>query len=279
VSAETAPTVDREPRHAGTTLDVVRYEAERRVRVSAVVAVALSLFAAMFVWIGPSVTASGEIDQLTEALPPLFRSLLGFETMGSLAGLLAGEFYTFAWLVGLGGYLAYSAAGSVAGDLRSDRMDTVLAAPVSRTSVLLGKYLALLVPIAVANVAVPVVLYAGSRLVDAPLPAADLLAVHALSVPYLLCWGAVGLLAGVVVRRGRTASRAALGVVVAAWLGESLVVGSDIAWLGAVAPMRHYDPPAVLVDGSYDLAGAAVLSVAAVVLVALASAAFARADL
>jgi ABC-2 type transport system permease protein len=264
---------------AARLVDVVRFEGERRLRVTGVIAVLVALFGALFVWLSPDVTAAGNIDQLTEAMPPAFRELFGIETLGSLEGLLAGEFYVFSWVVGLGGYLAYSAAGSVAGDLRTDRMDTLLAAPVSRTTVLLGKFLALLVPILALNVVVPLALYGMSLLVDDPLALADLAALHALSVPYLLCWGAVGLFAGVVVRRGRTAGRVALGLVVAAWLVESLVVGTDYEWLGAVSPMRYFDPAAVLLDGTYAIADTALLAVVAVVLLVASRTAFVRSDL
>ncbi|MFD1512746.1 ABC transporter permease [Halomarina rubra] len=278
MSTETVERTDRRE-HTGSALDVARFEGERRLRVTGVIVVLVALFGALFVALSPDVTTAADIDQLTEAMPPAFRELFGIETLGSLEGLLAGEFYVFSWVVGLAGYLAYSAAGSVAGDLRADRMDTLLAAPVSRTNVLLGKFLALLVPIVVVNVAIPLVLYAGSVLIDDPLSLTDLAALHALAIPYLLCWAAVGLLAGVVVRRGRTASRVALGLVVAAWLSESLVASTDYDWVGTLSPMRYFDPAAVLLDGTYDLAGAALLcGVAAAALVA-ARTAFVRSDL
>ena len=36
-------------------------------------------------------------------------------------------------------------------------------------------------------------------------------------------------------------------------------MGSDVAWLGTLAPMAYFDPNAILVGGTYDLAGALVL--------------------
>jgi ABC-2 type transport system permease protein len=38
-----------------------------------------------------------------------------------------------------------------------------------------------------------------------------------------------------------------------------LLTGTDAEVIGAIAPMRYYDPNAVLIDGSYDLAGAGIL--------------------
>lgn len=278
MSTET-DTRDGGAKSAGSLLTVARFEAQRRVRVTAVLAVLFGLFGAIFLWIAPDLVSTGAYDELLETLPPALTALFGFETFGSVAGVLGGEYYTFTWVVGLGGYLAYTAAGSVAGDLRTDRMDTLLAAPVSRTSVLYGKYLALLLPVLALNVVTPLLLYTESVLAGSPLPAGNLAALHALSVPYLLCWAAVGLFAGVVVRRGRTASRAALGTVVAAWLVESVVVETDIEFLGAFSPMRYFSPSTVLVDGSYDLLGAGVLLATTAVVLLASLLVFQRSDL
>ncbi|WP_254538317.1 ABC transporter permease [Halomarina litorea] len=266
-------------RRTGGLLDVARFEGERRLWTTAVLAAVFVLFGGMFVALAPTLVSTNAYDDIIASMPPALNALLGFENFSSVEGILSGEFYTFTWVVGLGAYLAYSAAGSVAGDLKHDRMDTLLAAPVSRTDVLLGKYLALFVPVLALNVLVPLALYAGTVLIDDPVSPTALAALHALSVPYLLCWGAVGLLLGVVVRGGRTAGRVALGVVLAAWLVEAFVVGTDAEWLGALSPMRYFEPSAVLVDGTYDAAGAALLLAVAIVCVALARARFVGADL
>jgi ABC-2 type transport system permease protein len=260
-------------------LTVARFEGEQRIRITGILAVVFSLFAALFLWVAPDIVAAGVYEDLFDSMPPALTALFGFESLGSLEGFVAGEYYTLVVVVGLGGYLAYSAAGSVAGDLESERMDTVLAAPVSRTSVLLGTYLSLLVPIVVLNVVVPLVLYVGSVLVDDPISLADLIALHVLAIPYLLCWGAFGLFAGVVVRRGRLAGRVVIAVVLGTWLVESVVVETDYEWLGGLAPMRYFEPSAVLVDGSYDVAGAALLLAVAAVLVGASLLAFQRRDL
>lgn len=258
---------------------VTRFEGRERLRVSLVIAALLSAYGVLFVWVGPEMVGGEELQALLDAMPPVLVELLGFESLASLSGLLAGEYYTFGWLVGLAGYVAYTAAGSVAGDLEADRMDTVLAAPISRGRVLLGNYLALLVPIVVVNAVVAPVLYVAATVVGESLPLGRLLALHALSVPYLLCWGAVGLLLGVVTGRSRTAGRIALALVFASWLFESILDVTDYAWAGAITPTRYLDPSAVLVDGQFDLLGAAALLLAAAVIVDLARRLFARRDL
>lgn len=271
-------TVDRGS-HTGSMLDVTRFEGIRRLRITGVLAVVFALFGGMFVALAPDLVTSGAYDDIFESMPPAILALTGFEDFGSIEGIVGGEFYTFTFVVGLGAYLAYSAAGSVAGDIKNDRMDTLMAAPISRTRVLLGKYLALLVPIVALNVVIPLVIYGGTVLVDDPIALADLAALHALSIPYLLCWAAVGLFAGVVIGRGRTAGRVALGIVIAAWLLESFVTSTDFEWLGAISPMRYFDPSAILLDGAYNLAGTALLLAVAVVFVAVSQYRFTRMDI
>ncbi|GAB7013040.1 ABC transporter permease subunit [Halolamina salina] len=262
-----------------TVWTVARFEGRERLRTSAVVAALLSAYGALFVWVGPELVGGEELQALLDAMPPVLVELLGFESLASLSGLLAGEYYTFGWLVGLAGYVAYTAAGSIAGDMETDRMDTLLAAPISRGSVLSGNFLALLVPIVVANAVVPPVLVVAAAAVGESLPIGALLALHALSVPYLLCWGAVGLLLGVVIGRSRPAGRIAIALVFASWLFESVLDVSDYARVGAVTPTRYLDPSAVLVSGEYDLLGAAVLLAATALLVAASARLFAGRDL
>lgn len=267
------------PGWLSATWTVAAFEGRERLRISGVIAALLSAYGALFVWVAPDLVAGEELQALLDAMPPVMVELLGFESLASLSGLLAGEYYTFGWLVGLAGYVAYTAAGSVAGDIETERMDTVLAAPVSRGSVLLGNFLALLVPIIVVNAVVPLVLYAAAAAVGESLPLDHLLALHALSVPYLLCWGAVGLLLGVVVGRSRVAGRVAIALVFASWLFESVLDVTEYAALAAITPTRYLDPSAVLIEGEYDLLGTAVLLAATALVVAASRAAFARRDL
>lgn len=261
------------------TLTVTRYEGRRRLRMTAVLAVLYVVLGWLYIWVGPELVAGEGIQDMIDAMPPVLRDLLGFESLSSLAGLLASEYYTLGWIVGLAGYVAYSAAGRVAGSLVSNRMDSLLAGPVARSSVLGGTYLALLVPILVLNAVVPAALYIGSVVVGSPLPIVDLVVVHLLSIPYLLLWAAIGVALGVTLRGGRRAGRVALGLVFAAWFIESVLGSTDYAAYGAVFPNRYFDPPAVLVNGSYDFLGAGVLLAATFVVLGLAQVWFGQADL
>jgi len=219
-----------------------------------------------------------DLASLVEQYPPGLVEAFDLEVIGTIEGFIALELYEFVWVLGLGIYLAYSAAGSIAGDIDDGQMDTLLAAPLSRKRVVVETFLSLFVPILVVNVVVIVVVAAGTTLIDRPISAADLVAVHALSIPYLLCCGALGTLASVVAPRRFVAEGAAAGLLVGLFLLETVVPGTDISWLATLAPMHYYDPVAVLTASEYDLVGAAVLVAATVVLLLVASVWFQRRD-
>lgn len=258
---------------------ICRFEAATRLRISAALAVLFSSFGGVYIWLGPQLVAGQALQDMLDAMPPLLVELLGFQNLASLEALLAGEFYTLAWIVGFGAYIAYTAAASVAGDLESNRMDTVLASPVSRGSVLLGMYLALLVPVLIVNLVVPLALFVGSVIVGDSLGLIDLLVLHIRSIPYLLLWGAVGALLGVIVRGGRRAGRLAAGLVLTLWVFESVIQTTETSWLGAISPVRYFDPHAILVAEKYDVAGAAILLTASAFCLGAAHLWFRRRDL
>ncbi|WP_224267769.1 ABC transporter permease subunit [Haloprofundus salinisoli] len=261
-------------------LAVARYEAGRKLRGSVVLSALLAFVAAMYVGLYPSITSSGvDLDAYIQSLPPAFQEAFGVETLTTIEGFLAVELYQFAWVLLLGVYVAYSAASLVADDVEHDRMDLLLSTPTPRGTVVVGKFLSMFVPVLVVNAVVFAAVLVGTTLVDEPIAVMDLLAAHALSVPYLLACSAIGLLLSVTLDRASTAQRGAIGVVFGLFLLETVTANTDFEWVGALAPTRYYDPTAILVNGEYGLAGAAVLVGATVVLVAAARAWFRRRDL
>lgn len=259
-------------------LDLARFEGRQRVRGALVLTAALAAFAALYIAVYPSMAASVDLDQLIAAYPEPLLKAFGVENLATMEGFLASELYTFGWLLLLGLYFAYAAAGLVADDVERGRMDVLLSLPVTRARVVVEKYLSLAVPLVVVNVVMPVVVYVGARLVDHPVAAEPVVVMHAFSIPYLLACAGAGLALSVAVGRASVAQTAALGLVFGLFLMESLVADTDFEPLGAVSPSRYIDPNAILVDGSYDVAGAVILLAAAAVLVAASAWWFERRD-
>jgi ABC-2 type transport system permease protein len=259
--------------------EFARYDARKRVRGSVFLAVGMSLLAAFAVWAYPSYSEALDMDQLRDAFPePMIRAF-NIESMASLEGFLAVELYMFGWIILLGLYLAYSAASIVADDIDRGRMDTLLSMPVSRPRLAIERFAALGVPILAVNVLVPVVVLVSAALIGESLSLVDVVALHLLSIPYLFACAGIGLLASVLFDRASIAQRVALGVTFGIYLLDSLLRGTDAELLGAVAPMRYFDPNEVLLDGTYDLVGAAVLVGMTAVLLAVSQAWFVRPDI
>lgn len=259
-------------------LELTAYETRKRWRGALALSVALSAFSLLYTAFFPSVTEGIDVDQYVEALPRVFVDAFGLRALGTIEGFLATELYQFAWVILLGLYLAYSAASTVAGDVETERMDVLLSLPVSRARVVGETFLALVPGILLINAVVAAVTWVATRAIGYPIGTVELVAVHALSLPYLFACAGIGLVISVVADRASVAQRAAMATVFGLFLLESVVTGTDYSWVGALAPMRYFDPTAILVDGTYDLAAAAILTGVAVALVAASQWYFGRRD-
>lgn len=259
--------------------ETVRYESRQRLPASAVIAGSLAVFAGLVLLIAPGVVNDVDMEAIFDQLPPALVESLGLEALGTIEGFIAIEIYQFIWVIGLGAYIAYSAAGTIAGDIETGRLDGLLAAPISRSRLFVEKYLALLTPIILVNIVVFVVIYGGSHLIEEPLDLLDVGMVHLVSVPYLLLCGAVGMVASVTLPRRLIAEGVGAGAIIGSFLLKSVVGPTDYAWLGAIAPMRYYDPVTMMTASEYDLTGAAILTAATIAALVVGAWSFRRRDI
>jgi len=248
-------------------LEIARYEGRKRLRGAIALTIGIGALTAMYVGLYPSITATANLDEIAAAYPPALREAFDIRTMSTIEGFLATQLYAFAWVILLGLYFAYAAAGLIADDVERGRMDMTLSLPVTRSRVLLEKFASLSVPLVVANAVLPVVVLLAALAVGESVSMERVLVAHALSLPYLAACAGIGLVASVAVDRASVAQRVAAGAVFALFLVESVVAGTDFEAVGALSPTRYYAPADILVDGTYDLAGAAILLAATAVLV------------
>jgi len=258
-------------------LEIARFDAGRRVKGSLALSVGIAVFALLFTSFFPSVEQI-DVEEYTEAMPELFRELFNIQAMTSIEGFLAVEVYQFIWVLLLPLYVAYLGAGIVAGTADADRLDVLLSLPISRSRLLAGKSAALAPVIVLPNLLVPPVVYVGVLALGESIDPVTLLAVHALSIPFFAACGAIGILASVLVMDGDLARRVALGAIFALYLLDSLSVVAEQDWIGAISPMRYYDPTEIMVDGSYDLVGVGALLLLAGGALAIATVRFQRVD-
>ncbi|RLM59380.1 ABC transporter permease [Halobellus sp. Atlit-31R] len=251
-------------------LDTARYEARQRVRSSLALAVLLGAFSLLIVYLYPSIAEAGaDIDALIEAFPEAFQEGLGVEAYSTVEGFVAAELYQFIWILLLGLYMAYAAGGAFAGDIESKRFYLVLAAPVSRTRIAVEKTIALLTPLVVLNLVIPLVVFAGTVAIGYPIDPFYLLAVHGLSIPYhVVCLG-IGQLLSVTFSRGNTAQLGGIATVFLLFLLDSVTVGTDSEWLGDVSPTRYIDPTEILLHETLSVGDALLLLAVALLLLFL----------
>ncbi len=239
--------------------EFTRFDGRKRIRGGIYLGLGMSALALMVIWVYPSFSDAFEGDEFLEIYPEEILRVFDIRTMASLEGFLAFELYVFGWVILLGLYFAYSAASIIAEDVDRGRIDALLALPVSRPRLLAERFLALGVPILLVNVIVPPVVYVGAWAIDEPMAAADVIAVHALSIPYLFACASIGLLCSVIFNRAGIAQRVALAGAFALYLMESLLEGTDLEFVGTLTPQRYYDPNAILLESSYDPVAAAIL--------------------
>lgn len=259
--------------------ETTRYEMSRRVRGTAILTVGVSLYVAFIVWYFSLLDPSA-FDQVAQSLPPAMLDAFGIQAISSIEGFLGGQIYTFVWLLGLGIYFAYAAAGMVASDIESDRMDLLLSFPVSRSQLLAEKFAALLLPLISLNVFVGGVTYGLVLAIGETIDPMHLALAHLLSIPYLLVCAAIGMVLSVLVDRAAVAERAAIGLVFVLWLVESAVgAAEDFAWIQNISPTHYYSPTPVLIDGSYELMDAGILIAAFLGLIIVSQVLFQRRDI
>lgn len=262
-------------------LETIRYELFRKRRETAVLVGGVSVLAGFFVALFPGFRGTDvDIDDLIQAWPPALREAFGIETIATIEGFLAVELYNFVWLLVLGIYVAYSAAGVIADAIERERMDLLLSFPLSRTRLLAEKFVPLLLVVVVLNAVVAAVVYAAVVAIGESIDPVSLLAVHGLSIPYLFACGALGLVLSTALGRAGIAQRVAIALVFLLYLLESVAATvAPLQWLQYLSPTHYYNPTPILVGGSYALVDASVLLAAFAVLVVCSGVVFRRRDI
>jgi len=263
-------------------LEITTFEARRRVRGTLLLSGSLLAFAGLVIALFPSIKDSGvDFEAYVESFPPEVQSaFLGGTAVDftQIEGFLAVELYQWLWLLVLGVYFAYAAASTIAGEAESGSLDLLLVNPVSRTRVVVGKFLSLVPSVIAVNALVLAGTYLMVGFIGEEIDLTDLLTLHTLSVVYLLACAALGLLASVLFDTPRRAQTVGIGAVFAMFLVDSLTFDTDYEWVGDPAFSRYFDPTAILVNGEVDWDGIAILLAVTVLLVVVAAEYFERKD-
>ena len=262
-------------------LEITSFETRRRVRGAVYLSVGLLAYVGLVVGIYPSISQSAtDIQSYIESLPPeVSRAFVGDASWyTTIEGFLSAEMYQFVVLLLLGIYFAYAAASTIAAEVDDGSMDLLLTQPVSRTRIVVGKYLSLVPSMVALNLVLLVGTYVGVGLVGEEIDLLDLATVHALTIPYLLACAALGLLASVHFDSPRRAQTVGAGGVFGMFLVDAVTFDTDYEWIGDLAFARYLDTAKILVEHEIDWGGVAYLLVAALVLVIVSAEYFERKD-
>jgi len=214
--------------------EITRYEIRRQIRGTLTMAAGLSAFTALIVGIfrlsGPPGVTSG----LHRESPEAFQASFGVQSFGTIEGFLAVEFYQFVWVPCWRCTSPTRRGDAVAGDVESGKLDLVLATPVSRSRLLVERFLALMTPAIVLNLVMPLIVFGSVLAIGESIDPASLVLVHLFSVPYLFVAASVGLLCSVLLSRGDTAQRVAIAVVFMLFVLDSVTAGTNFEWLAAL---------------------------------------------
>lgn len=180
-------------------------------RTSLVWGVVLALFIGATVAFWPAFKGSSAISQAFDQMPSGLVQALGMQDIGTPAGFLRGNLYDFLVPLLLIGAAVAMASGQTAGEEDSGRLELILAQPVSRTALWIGRVVALMIALVVVVAIMLIAQLAFDAAIGLEIPASNILAT------VLLC----ALLAFL---------HAGLAFAIAGWLPrQSLTLGLAIA--------------------------------------------------
>lgn len=224
--------------------------------------------------------AAGDFEKLLDSYPEAFKALFNVEqSLASGVGYLQGEVFGFLAPLVLLGIAIGQAARATAGEEQSHTMDLLLANPISRTRLVLGKAAAVLAAVAIVTASFAVVLVAGSGAAGLGVPWQDLLAAVLASAVVALPFGATALLVGALTGRRGLAIGVSVGLALFTYLLDALsALAEGLRPWRALSPFHHAGVNEAL-TGDPNWLGLAGLVALTGLLVAGATAAFERREI
>ncbi len=160
----------------GQMLELVLVPLRAMRRTSLVWGVVLALFIGATVAFWPAFKGSSAISQAFDQMPSGLVQALGMQDIGTPAGFLRGNLYDFLVPLLLIGAAVAMASGQTAGEEDSGRLELILAQPVSRTALWVGRVVALVIALAVVVAIMLIAQLAFDAAIGLEIPASNILA-------------------------------------------------------------------------------------------------------
>lgn len=234
-------------------------------------------FMQVLFWPAFESTAGQGLEELTANLPEALQALIGEQDLLSPEGFINSRFSSvFPLLIAV--YAAFRATNETAGEEQDGRFELLLGAPLARWELMVGKFLAVAVAVAVIMFGLGVLTSVGAVLVSMDIALVRILA--ATTAMTFLGWAFAGiafLVAGATGSRGMTLGvGAGAAVALFVWYSFAPLVDALEPWR-PLSPFDHaigYDP----VRNGLQLGGSSVLLAIALLGLAVAIVTFARRD-
>ncbi len=225
----------------------------------------LALIAVCGLYIGfwPSME-SMDISAMTDSLPPAMVDALGYDQIGTAAGYLSSTVYGLLGPALLLVFATSKGSAIIAGDEEAGVLELESTAPVSRSSLYLGRLLALWAMVAVLVAVLGLLTVLLLTPLDMDVAVLD---VAATCVGLLALTGMVGtvaLAAGAATGRRAIAAGVGAFVAVGSFMLDAIGSGTSTEWMNTLSPFSWYLGDEPLRNG-LDEAGVTALLVAALV--------------
>lgn len=205
---------------------------------------------------------SGALDQ--------FAFIPGYMDMASYVGFLNIEMYQIFWVLILGIIIGFIAASSIAKEIESKTIDILMSNPVSRTQIVIEKFLGLIPMVLVINFIAMFVLMLTTVAIGEELNFYYLFLTHLISIPYFLAIIGIGLFISTLFDEKMKASITTMALVVAMFIFDSIAqLTEEVEFLGYISLKNYFNPYDALKFGEIDGVGNMVLIL--VVIVSLAA--------
>jgi ABC-2 type transport system permease protein len=219
-----------------------------------------------------------EMAAALENYPQAMIQAFGLQDMVSPEGYLQstvfgiiGPILIILFAVGVG-------ARAIAGDEEAGTLDLLLAYPVTRTQVLLHRFVAMVVALLIIGAAVLVVLLGIAGQAELDIPVARLAAMIIHLVLLGVCFGSLALAMGAITgRRGLVLAVTGVVAIVAYFANTLAPQVESIAWLQKLSPFYYYSGGQPLRNG-LQLSDAGILLVIVAILIGVGMVAFNRRD-
>lgn len=243
--------------------------------------VAFGAIAALMTSFYPAMHQEGSINALLASMPPAFKGLIG--NLGDLSKFdtyIASQLFDIRVPLIAGIMAIILGLGLSVNDEEKGELRTILSLPVSRTKLLIEKWLAMLTIMVVISLGMVAGIYAVLPFITIPTDLAPdvMLRLSTMTLLVMMTYGTIPFAVGLATGRRAVATSLSILVIIGSFLLSTF--GQAVDWLSNYENLSllHYFPASDIVKNGFDLKDVAVFAGITIVLLVLGVVMFRRRD-